>query len=89
MTYKAFYTKSAERDLERLKKAEAVKILKKIDYFINLTDPFAKAKKLKGFETNTYRFRVGDYRVIFRRDGKGKLIILVVLKIIHRKDAYK
>lgn len=90
MVYKLFYTHSAEKDLSRIDKKQAAKILIKVDEHLKLPNPLLKAKKLKGFDTDTYRFRVGDYRVIFRLDGKtGVLVVLVVLKISHRKDAYK
>lgn len=90
MAYKFVYTRQAEKDLAKLDNPIAVKIFKKLDLFIKLADPFVKAKKLTGFEIPTYRFRVGDYRVVFRKDEKtGHLVILVVLRIAHRKDVYK
>lgn len=90
MVYKATYTEFAERDIERLSKSESVKILKKMDFFLRLLDPFAKAKKLKNFDLPTYRFRIGDYRVIFRKAPDSKqIVVLVVLRVIRRKDAYK
>ena len=42
-------------------------------------------KKLVGMQG--YRFRVGDYRVIFDMD-KDKLIILVLLHIGYRRNIY-
>lgn len=42
-------------------------------------------KKLSG-EEGLYRLRVGGYRVIFKKDGR-KLMILVV-RIGHRKEIY-
>jgi mRNA interferase RelE/StbE len=33
----------------------------------------------------TYRFRIGDYRVIFDIEGKD----IVVLRVGHRRDIYK
>ena len=45
-----------------------------------------KSKKLKGLD-ELYRVRVGNYRIVYTIEDK-KLIILVV-RIAHRKDAYK
>ena len=42
-------------------------------------------KKLKGYD-NTYRIRVGNYRVIY--EIKDRETIVLVLSSIHRKDAY-
>lgn len=90
MDYRLVYTKSAEKDLDGIDKNQAIKILLKVNDFLRLQDPLVKAKKLKGFELDTYRFRVGDYRVVFRLDKEsGKIVVLIVLKIAHRKDVYR
>ena len=90
MVYKLFYTKSAEKDLDGIEKKQTIKILLKVDGFLKLQDPLIKSKKLRGFELDTYRFRIGDYRVVFRLDHESKkIVILVVLKIAHRKEVYK
>jgi mRNA interferase RelE/StbE len=44
-------------------------------------------KKLSGQLTGLYRYRVGDYRVIFEINEKSKLV--EVLSIKHRKSVYK
>jgi len=46
MVYKLLYTRSAENDLDRLPKDLAVRILKKLDEYVKLSNPFVKAKKL-------------------------------------------
>ncbi len=90
MPYKLIYTRSAYRDLDRLDKKVALRILKKVEGFLALANPMSKAKKLKNFKLDTYRFRIGDYRAVFRLDEKsGKLVILVILKVAHRKEVYK
>lgn len=90
MVYKLFYTNPALKDLDRLEKSDRNKVLGKLDFYLKLSDPFTKAKKLKNFTIDTYRFRIGDYRVIFRKDPKTNiLVVLVILRIVHRKDAYR
>lgn len=90
MVYKLVYTKTAEKDLDQIDRSQAVKILKKVNEYMGMRDPLLKAKKLKGFDVDTYRYRVGDYRVVFRLDkNSGEIVILVVLKIAHRKEVYK
>ena len=42
--------------------------------------------KLKGYK-NSYRIRVGDYRVIY--EIEDKMLRILVIAIGHRKDIYK
>jgi mRNA interferase RelE/StbE len=55
----------------------------------NLTiNPFpqSKYKKLKGTE-NSYRLRVGNYRILYEVDSF--VMLLTIYRIRHRKDSYK
>ena len=89
MDYKVVYTKASQKDLNSLDSSIAQRILEKTNEYSKPNRPLLKAKKLKAFELNTYRFRVGDYRVIFRLDPQNqKLVVLVVLKVAHRKNVY-
>ena len=90
MDYKVVYTRLSQKDLDRLDASIVRRILKKVDEFSKRADPLEFAKKLTGFEADTYRFRVGDYRVVFRLDPQNQqLVILVVLRVRHRKKVYK
>ena len=89
MDFRIVYTKNAQKDLQRLGTSVVQRVLRKVDEYAKLADPMVKAKKLKGFELDTYRFRVGDYRIVFRLDPKTKkLVVLVVLRVAHRKEVY-
>jgi len=90
MDYKVVYTKLSQKDLDKLNPSLVRRILKKVDEFSRRRDPLEFAKKLTGFALDTYRFRVGDYRVVFRLDPQTQqLIILVVLRVRHRKEVYR
>jgi len=43
-------------------------------------------KKLSGIKDNYYRLRVGRYRVIFKKEEKR--LIIVIVRIGHRKKVY-
>ena len=89
MDYKISYTDSAASDLDNLAHVNAKRIVGKLDFFLKSGDPLSYAKKLKGIKIDTYRFRIGDYRVLFRLDKeRHTLVVLVVLRIVHRKSAY-
>lgn len=88
MEFKVLYTLKAKEDLGCIDKEDAVTILKKVDFFVASGTPLKFAKKLKDFKIGTYRFRVGDYRVIFDIDNQSNVSILLILKIGHRKEIY-
>ncbi len=43
--------------------------------------------KLHGELENFYKYRIGDYRIVYRFDSKMK--ILIVVKIEHRQGVYR
>jgi len=83
LAYNITYKKSVAKDLKRIDKQNAERILDKIDEelvedperFPNLTGTFAGLRK----------FCVGDYRVIFVIIDNDVLI----LRVQHRKDVYR
>ena len=48
-------------------------------------NPINFAEHLNDFKFGEYRFRIGDYRIIF--DVKDN--VAMILKVGHRKDIYK
>lgn len=82
-----YYLKpSAVRDLKRLPKIIQRRIFNKLDFYIKQSsNPLKFASALKDKTIGSFRFRVGDYRVLF--DIKSDKII--ILKIGYRKEIYK
>lgn len=85
---RVLYTKHALSDLKQLDKTAAQRIIKKVIFFSQQSDPLQFAKKLTHFTLAPYRFRVGDYRILFDVDKSGHIYIVVILRIKHRKDIY-
>lgn len=77
--------RKAVRELGRLTPKVRKKIANKLDFYIQLENPLVFAKKLKDFKAGQYRFRVGDYRIVF--DVIEKTIR--VMRIGHRREIYK
>jgi mRNA interferase RelE/StbE len=77
------YKKSIERDLGRLDKKEARRILDKIEK--DLSERAETYPVLKGEFAGLRKMRVGDYRVIFTIINSDVL----VLSIGHRREIYK
>ena len=85
MVYKVAYLDSVEQDLKRLDKAIARKILNRIETYL-ACDPKELGKPLKGEFQGYWRYRWGDYRVIYKISERE--ILITVLRISNRKDVY-
>ncbi len=83
MKYGLVYTRRAERDIRKLEPKTRDRIGKTLLRYTE--DPLRFAEKLTDPILGEYRFRVGDYRVVF--DIKGNEI--VVLRVGHRREIYK
>ena len=77
--------------LKSIKKLKNKKLEKKVERIIDLLKAakylkdIPSLKKLKGTD-NIYRIRIGDYRMLFEKQGNQVIILLVVA---HRKEIYK
>lgn len=83
MGFNIKYKKSIERDLGRLDKKEARRILDKIEK--DLAQHAESYPVLKGEFAGLRKMRVGDYRVIFTIMDND----IIILRIGHRRDIYK
>lgn len=76
---------TAERQLRRLQKADQRRVVQTIRQLA--TDPRPRGtRKLSGYD-DVYRVRSGRFRIIYSIEDRRLLII--VLKIGHRKDVYR
>jgi mRNA interferase RelE/StbE len=83
LAYNIVYKNSVQRDLKKLSKAEASRILDQIEK--ELSKKADTYPVLKGQFAGLRKYRVGDYRVIYAILGEDVLI----LRIGHRRDVYK
>lgn len=74
----------AVRDFKKLPKNIQKKLIKKLDFYVGTGKPLAFSDHLINFEIGSYRFRIGDYRVIF--DVNDEKIIILTLG--HRKEIF-
>jgi len=83
--YDLLISQSAEKTLKRLAANEASRVVAAIQKLA--IDPRPQGcRKLSG-EADTYRVRVGVYRIIY--EIEDQLLRILVLKIGHRKDVYR
>lgn len=95
MPYSLEWTKNALTDLKALDKPIKAFVANSLTEFIDSFDAeyennlikTGKIKALKGDWSGFYRLKLRTYRVIYTKEA-DKLIILVV-RISHRKDVYE
>lgn len=83
MKYRLVYTHRAINDIDKLDKSVKQRIGKTLQRYEQ--NPLVHAEPLKQSELGSYRFRIGDYRVVFDLEGPE----IVVLRVGHRRDIYK
>ena len=87
MIYSVEFTDEAEKDLARIDKNTAQRILNKLRWLAENFD-MIKPERLKGeMWKDKFKLRVGDYRVIYSVDFEKKII--TVHLIGHRSEIYK
>ncbi len=80
---KVWFSAIAEDQIERLPTSLQIRILSKIELYATQSDPLQFAEPLS--TSDLYRFRVGDYRIIFEI-LHGKIWILAFKR---RDEAYR
>ncbi|MBW2610406.1 MAG: type II toxin-antitoxin system RelE/ParE family toxin [Deltaproteobacteria bacterium] len=83
MKFNLAYTQRAIRDVRKLEPPIKLRIGKALLRFQE--DPMKYAEKIADPKLGSYRFRIGDYRVIFDLEGEE----IVILRIGHRRDIYR
>jgi mRNA interferase RelE/StbE len=82
--YKIEWTEDAIKDLQKLDKFLAQRILKKITWFSHHFDDVIP-EPLSGDLIGTYKFRIGDWRVVYTIEND----VIVVHAIGHRREIYR
>ena len=84
--YKLEITKSVEKDLRKIAQKMHPIFFDAIENLTSNPFPQSKYKKLKG-TINSYRLRVGNYRIIYEVDNA--IMKITVYRIRDRKNSYK
>ena len=81
------FKESAKKELSKLDKPIAKKLVEFLQNLGSYEDPRHKGKQLKDKLKEFWRYRVGDYRIITKITDHE--ITILVLKVAHRKDVYE
>lgn len=82
MKYRLVYTARAVKDIKKLDTVAKRRLKKAIEKLA--LDPLGFSTKLIDHKLGEYRYRIGNYRVIFDLIGKET----VFLRVEHRRDVY-
>jgi mRNA interferase RelE/StbE len=83
--YVITFARSARRDLERLERTLAHRILTRIEELSAEPRPTG-CRKLQG-GNDLWRIRIGDYRVVYSVDDDRRLVDVVAVR--HRREVYR
>ena len=83
--YTVILTAQAEKDLKKLSRIVLERIANSLRTLQENPRPMG-VKKLQG-EKDAYRVRAGDYRIVYRIVDQE--VLVVVIKIAHRREVYR
>lgn len=85
MKYKVEFKKSAAKALKLIPKSDQKRIARKIDGLAE-SPPDPNTTKLKG-DNPFHRVRIGNYRIVY--EIQDDVLLILIVKIGHRKDIYR
>ncbi len=83
MAFSLFYKASVEKDLKKLDKHTAARLLHRLERALSANPD--SGEPLAGEFRGLFKYRVGDYRVVYAKIPEGVL----VLRIRHRREVYR
>jgi mRNA interferase RelE/StbE len=78
--------KSVEKDLRKIPVKMHENFFKEIENLAITPFPESIYKKIKG-TINSFRLRVGNYKILYEVDTQ--IMLITIYRIRHRKDSYK
>ena len=87
MSYKATLSSHAAREYKKLNLTVRPQIQEGIDALTQNPISGSKIKRLKGRLREYYRYRAGDYRIVYVVNQKEHVVFIDYIQ--HRKDVYR
>lgn len=85
MSYRLIFKPSVVKEMDRLPRAIAARVVDRLAGLLETPRPVG-AIKLTGSK-NTYRARIGDYRIVYEVDDARRAVFVTI--IAHRRDVYR
>ena len=83
--YQIVWKEAARNDLRNIDRNNAFKLEERINSYLSKS-PKQLGKALTGQYKGLYRYRYGDYRILYEIDADNELII--INRIGHRREVY-
>jgi mRNA interferase RelE/StbE len=85
--YEIILTREAQKDYQKLAKSVARRVNQCLDNLGENPLQYPQAIPLKGKLASSYRWRVGDWRVVYQVNTDEQIV--TILQITHRSKVYK
>lgn len=79
------FTSKSRKQFLKLDRQVQFRIIKKLDKYCSETNPITHADPITDPELGQYRFRIGDYRVVFDIEE----YLITILRVGDRKNIYR
>jgi mRNA interferase RelE/StbE len=83
--YGLLYKKPAVKDIQSLSSQVRKRLGIKLEFFVAQENPLDFAEPLTKPADAQYRYRVGDYRILFDVEDHN----IIVLRVQHRREVYR
>lgn len=83
--YKLLYKKAAVKGIQSLSSQIRRRLGIKLEFFIDQENPLDFAEPLTKPADAQYRYRVGDYRILFDVEDHD----IIILRVQHRREVYR
>lgn len=87
MAWTIEFERKADRQLDKLNRRDAARIVKLLDEVAELDDPRSRGHALTGDLGGLWRYRAGDWRIITRIEDHR--VVVIVVEIGHRREVYR
>jgi len=84
--WKVVWNEKVYGDLSTVDKTTAVKIIERVESYL-AQDPVNLGKQLSGRLAGIFRYRYGDYRILYILDYTAQTI--TILGVGHRREVYQ
>lgn len=85
MNYRILYAESALKQLRKIDRSVAQRIIRAIDGLSSEPRPVGSIKLVGG--SGELRIRVGNYRVVYEINDDE--VVVLVLRVAHRREVYR